>query len=171
MKETTYVVGKEEFKVVFDTQGEIRKISVNGDEKEFSYRRIHPHLFILNFKDGSKKTVYVARDKEKFYVWIDGRSFILSEQSEEYSATGAIKKEEGMQYVTSPMPGKVVKVLVKPGDKVKEGQGLIIVESMKMENEFTADFDGVVKEVNAAPGDQIDADVPLVVVEALSKGK
>ena len=171
MKETTYVLGKEEFNVTFDTEGELRKISVNGTELKFTYRRVQPHVYVLFFEDGRNKTVYIAKDREKFYVWMDGQAYILSEKSEEYSASGAVKKEEGVQFVTSPMPGKVVKVLVKPDDKVKEGQGLIIVESMKMENEFTADFDGVVKEVNASPGEQIDADVPLVVVEALSREK
>ncbi len=168
MKETTYVFGKNEFKVTFDTEGDLRVISVNGETAKFRYRKIQNNVFLIEF-DGGKDTIYVAKDREKIYVWAGKRGYILEEKGEEYSATGAVKKEEGVQYVTSPMPGKVVKVLVKPGDKVKEGQGLIIVESMKMENEFTADFDGIVKEVKASPGDQIDADVPLVIVEAESR--
>ncbi|EAU61644.1 biotin/lipoyl-containing protein, partial [Stigmatella aurantiaca] len=43
---------------------------------------------------------------------------------------------EGKQVISAPMPGKVVKVLVKVGDEVKEGQGLVVVEAMKMENEL-----------------------------------
>ncbi len=170
MKESTYVSGKNEFKVIIDNEGDLKVIEVNGERRKFQYRKIENNIFLLTFDGREKYTVYVAKDKDKFYAWADGRGYILEEKGEEYSASGAVKKEEGVQYVTSPMPGKVVKVLVKPGDKVKEGQGLIIVESMKMENEFTADFDGIVKEVKASPGDQIDADVPLVVVESLSKG-
>ncbi len=168
MKETVYVLGKDEFKIIFDTDGDLRVINVNGEEAKFKYRKVQNHVFLIELDGGEKRTIYVAKDKEKIYVWAGKRGYIFEEKGEEYSATGAVKKEEGVQYVTSPMPGKVVKVLVKPGDRVKEGQGLIIVESMKMENEFTADFDGIVKEVRAKPGDQIDADVPLVIVEAES---
>ncbi len=170
MKETTYVYGKEEYRVTSDSEGNIRIITVNGKRVKFSYRKVQEHVFLVEF-EGRKETVYVAGERGKFYVWTGKRGYILEEKSEEYSASGAVKKEEGVQYVTSPMPGKVVKVLVRPGDRVKEGQGLIIVESMKMENEFTADFDGIVKEVKASPGDQIDADVPLVIVEAESRGE
>ena len=170
MKETIYVSGKREFKITINSNGGLKIIDIDGKTRKFRYKKIENNIFLIVQEDGKKHTVYIAKDKNRFYAWLKGVGYILEEKGEEYSASGAVKKEEGVQYVSSPMPGKVVKVLVKPGDKVREGQGLIIVESMKMENEFTADFDGVVKEVKASPGDQIDADVPLVIIESLAKG-
>jgi biotin carboxyl carrier protein len=63
------------------------------------------------------------------------------------------------------MPGKVVKVLVKPGDEVKARQGLVVVEAMKMENELRSPKDGRVAEVLVAEGASVEAGRLLVVVE------
>ena len=71
----------------------------------------------------------------------------------------------GPQRVVSPMPGKIVRVLVKPGDQVKARQGLVVVEAMKMENELRAARDGRVREVSAAEGQSVEAGAVLLVVE------
>jgi biotin carboxyl carrier protein len=67
--------------------------------------------------------------------------------------------------VRSPMPGKVVKVLVKTGDMVEAGQTVIIVSAMKMESEFKAPKSGVVLEVPVKEGDTVDGNQVLVVIE------
>ena len=72
---------------------------------------------------------------------------------------------EGPQRVTSPMPGKIVKVLVKPGDKVDARQGLVVVEAMKMENELRARAAGTVTEVRVTEGSSVEAGAILVVLE------
>ena len=71
---------------------------------------------------------------------------------------------EGPQRVDSPMPGKVVRVLVKQGDQVEEGQGLVVVEAMKMENELRSPKAGVVAELHAQEGQAVEAGAKLVVV-------
>jgi len=72
---------------------------------------------------------------------------------------------EGKQTVLAPMPGKVVKVLVKQGDEVKEGQGLVVVEAMKMENELKAPKAGKVTELFAKEGSTVEINAKLVTVE------
>ncbi|NPA58360.1 MAG: sodium-extruding oxaloacetate decarboxylase subunit alpha [Aquificae bacterium] len=64
--------------------------------------------------------------------------------------------------ISSPMPGKVVSVKVSPGDKVKKGDVLLIVEAMKMENEIHSPIDGVVEEVYVREGDQVNPDECLM---------
>lgn len=71
----------------------------------------------------------------------------------------------GPQRVTSPMPGKIVRVLVKAGDAVTAKQGLVVVEAMKMENELRAARDGRVRELSVAEGQSVDAGTVLLVVE------
>ncbi len=71
----------------------------------------------------------------------------------------------GPQRVTAPMPGKVVRVLVKPGDEVQPRQGLVVVEAMKMENELRAAGAGRVREVFVQEGQSVEAGTALVVVE------
>jgi biotin carboxyl carrier protein len=67
--------------------------------------------------------------------------------------------------VVAPMPGRVLRVLVKPGDQVEIRQGLVVVEAMKMENEISAAKAGRVKEVAVAPGQSVESGRLLVVVE------
>jgi biotin carboxyl carrier protein len=72
----------------------------------------------------------------------------------------------GAQKIVSPMPGKIVRLLVKTGDQVKAKQGLVVVEAMKMENELRATRDGRVREVSAAEGQSVEAGAVLLVVAA-----
>ena len=72
---------------------------------------------------------------------------------------------QGTQRVTAPMPGKIVRVLVQPGDTVAARQGLVVVEAMKMENELRAARPGRVREVNVSEGQSVDAGTMLLVVE------
>ena len=66
--------------------------------------------------------------------------------------------------MTTAMPGTVVSVKVKPGDRVKRGDTVLIVEAMKMENEIHTPIDGEVKAVHAKEGESVNPDEVLVVV-------
>jgi biotin carboxyl carrier protein len=82
------------------------------------------------------------------------------QKTEGHATNGA-----GPQRVASPMPGKVVRVLVNTGDTVKARQGLIVVEAMKMENELRAARDGRVRDVAVKEGQSVDAGAVLLTVE------
>ena len=66
--------------------------------------------------------------------------------------------------VTAPMPGNILKVNVNVGDAVKEGQVLVVLEAMKMENEIMAPKDGTVTQVVVSKGSTVDTGAPLVVI-------
>jgi biotin carboxyl carrier protein len=72
---------------------------------------------------------------------------------------------QGPQSITAPMPGRIVKVLVKAGDAVAARQGLVVVEAMKMENELRSPKAGTVTEVRVTQGQSVDARAVLVVVD------
>lgn len=88
---------------------------------------------------------------------VDGRRF---ERTGPREAGG-----HGEQRVKAPMPGRVVRVLVKAGDTVAARQGLVVVEAMKMENELTVPRAGRVREVAVAEGASVEAGRLLVIVE------
>lgn len=71
---------------------------------------------------------------------------------------------EGRQTVTTPMPGRVVRVLVAPGDQVVARQALVVVEAMKMENELRSPKDGIVTEINVVAGAAVEAGAVLIVI-------
>jgi biotin carboxyl carrier protein len=77
----------------------------------------------------------------------------------------AAERVEGRQDVTATMPGRIVRVLVAPGEHVKARQPVVVVEAMKMENEMRAPKDGVVREVKVNEGAAIDAGAVLVVID------
>ena len=67
--------------------------------------------------------------------------------------------------ISAPMPGKVVRILVKAGDPVRAGQAVVVVEAMKMENELRADRDGTVAEIHTREGMSVEAGALLVVIQ------
>jgi biotin carboxyl carrier protein len=71
----------------------------------------------------------------------------------------------GIASMGSPMPGKVLKILKKEGDTVVEGEGIVVVEAMKMENELKTPKAGKVKEVRVKEGANVDAGAVLVLIE------
>lgn len=81
--------------------------------------------------------------------------------------TGAGAGALGPAPIRAPMPGLVVKVEVAVGDAVEEGQGMAIVEAMKMENELRAEGAGVVSSIHVAPGDTVAKDEVLIELEPL----
>jgi len=104
-----------------------------------------------------------------FDVHVDGRTIPVEIRPAgsfgRQKKAGVSAAGSGLQRVTSPMPGKVVRILVKPGDQVKERQALAVVEAMKMENELRAARDGRVREVSVGEGQSVDAGTVLLIVE------
>lgn len=72
---------------------------------------------------------------------------------------------DGASRVTSPMPGKVLRIMVKEGQAVKAGDGVAVVEAMKMENELKAPKDGTVEKIHAEEGDTVESGSPLVTIQ------
>jgi len=75
-----------------------------------------------------------------------------------------VQAAEGEHAICAPMPGKIVKISVQDGDPVKKGDVLLVLEAMKMQNEITADADGVVKAVNVIPNQNVKMKEPLVIL-------
>jgi biotin carboxyl carrier protein len=94
---------------------------------------------------------------------------VRTEDAQRQRALGKASKTSaaaaGPLAVRAPMPGRVVKLLVKPGDQVEPGQGLVIVEAMKMENELKAPQAGTVKELSVAEGQNVESGASLLVLE------
>jgi len=100
-------------------------------------------------------------------VEVDGASYLVSveEHARHVIRTrGATGGGDGRQAIVSPLPGKVTHVAVAPGDRVKAGDTVVVIEAMKMENEFRASAPGTVAEVRVRPGQAVNAGDLLVVI-------
>ncbi len=106
------------------------------------------------------------RGAHGFDILVSGRLFHVEAMDERSKvlAQQARSVAEGPQSVESQMPGKVVKVHVAIGTRVAEGQGVVVVEAMKMENEITSPIDGIVKEIPVSEGQTVETGATLFVV-------
>lgn len=118
---------------------------------------------------GRSYEIDVLETEDAVVVLVDGQPFRVEIQDEQQrrlrAAVGKGEAKTGKRTVTAPMPGKVVKLLVKPGDAVKPGDGVIVVEAMKMENELKASTAGTVKEIRVEEGKAVSGGETLVVIE------
>ena len=102
------------------------------------------------YEPGSSKAESV-RDGKSWHVFHEGVCWTLALKEE----LGGLDLDAGSGSLAAPMPGRVIKLFVQPGAKVKKGDALLILEAMKMEHTITAPADGTVKEVHFADGEQV----------------
>ena len=127
-----------------------------------------PHGAVSLIIDGESYAVEFEEAGDEVKVLVNGhvtRVDVADERKLRLRAANAAFTVEGKQTLTAPMPGKVVKVFVKVGDEVTEGQGVVVVEAMKMENELKAPKAGKVTEVAAVEGTAVENGAKLVVIE------
>jgi len=118
--------------------------------------------------DNRSFEVEVDVKEDEYRVLVDGRNYHIDLIDERRVRLGGLQSGiqlQGRQNVSVPMPGKIIAVLVSEGDTVEKGQGLVIVEAMKMENEVCCPINGEVKEVRVKTGDAVEAGAVLAVVE------
>jgi biotin carboxyl carrier protein len=116
--------------------------------------------------DGRSYDAYVEETPAGLVVSIDGFRFeIEARDPRRWSRKSAGRGGEGIQTIASSMPGKVVRVLVSPGDSVEAGQGIAVVEAMKMQNEMKASRAGKVLSVPAKEGATVAAGEVLATIE------
>ncbi|MFQ6032280.1 MAG: biotin/lipoyl-containing protein [Candidatus Zixiibacteriota bacterium] len=165
----------------FNIDQEIYKIEINFkegkylvklDDKQYNVdsQPISENCLSL-LVDGKAYTVFIAEDEGKKYISVQGEQFCV-EEAKSQTETRSVKESptlKGAPTISSPMPGKIVKILVRQGDRVEKGQGLVIVEAMKMENEIRSPNDGVVKKINFKEGDLVDAAELIIELELNEK--
>jgi biotin carboxyl carrier protein len=152
-----------------------QRIVVDGVERPLDLSPIEPGAWLV--RDGVAQTLaYVDGDATKVGVSIKRPGadpvVLTAEVTEARSAAVAALARQaqrtqaaGPAAVKSPMPGRVVKILVRPGDRVPAGHAVVVVEAMKMENELRAPRAGTVREIRCAEGAAVEAGQDLVVVE------
>jgi len=137
--------------------------TLDGRRLELDVQKISPHAVSL-LADGKCYLAHIARRGNEILVAIGGRHFRLEEPDQEATLSRLLpagsEKTDGM--IKAPMPGLVIKVNVTEGSRVDAGDGLVVVEAMKMEHEMRAAFPATVEKVHVKAGQQVDAFQPLI---------
>lgn len=118
--------------------------------------------------DNRSFEVEVDLTGDEYRVLVDGRSYhihLIDERRVRRGSADLGTQLHGVQQVLVPMPGKVIALLVSQDELVERGQGLAIIEAMKMENEVRSPVAGTVKEIRVKPGESVEGGTVLAIVD------
>lgn len=137
-----------------------RQVSVDGQILEVDFESVSGQPVYSLIVNGNSYEGYVYPGEEGWQVLLLGRLYpvIVEDEREKRlrAAGGSTVAESGEYHLKAPMPGLVVSIPVEDGQAVKKGQVLLILESMKMQNELKSPRDGTVGRVRVRPGDSVE---------------
>jgi biotin carboxyl carrier protein len=161
-------LGDQSYNVEIEEIGNsVYRVSVDGQEFVVDGKKTGRTNYSL-IVDNRSFEIEVDNTGDEYRVLVDGRTYhihLVDERRVRVGGSQAGAQMQGRQNVSVPMPGKVIAVLVSEGDPVEKGQGLIIVEAMKMENEVHSPIAGEIKEIRVKAGDTVEGGAVLLVVE------
>ena len=166
MKLKAHISG-EEHEVSLSLNGELVAAEIDGRNYQLEVRPLGPGEFLLLRGTAVYKCRVRNKANQSFAVTLAGQSheITITDPKRLRRGQSAAGHDHGSAEIVSPMPGKVVRVLVEAGAKVEAGAGIIVVEAMKMQNEMKAPKAGVVVSINAKAGATVNAGDVLAVIE------
>ena len=165
MKYITTIDGTE-FTIEWNKAGEVL---VDGKPYNVSLNSLGGgDLVSMIFNNRSFEAVVNSAERDRWEILLNGENYDVRVQDERAyrlaRARGELEGDSGLVSTKSPMPGVIVNVLVEAGQAVTKGETLVILESMKMENELKATMDGTVLDVHVVAGATVEKGAVLVTV-------
>ncbi len=136
------------------------RVRISEAEYTVRFQAVDDHQVLLQV-DGRTVQAFVAGGANRKYVFIEGSVYRIEELDQAWKRKIRTGLDETPGEVTPPMPAVVVRILVREGEAVAKGQGLVVVTAMKMETTLKAPFDGLVKQIKTTlqakvmPGDKL----------------
>lgn len=156
-------VNSEKYNLELKRDGE--KVFAKIDEREYELEtsEVEPNVYL--FKHNNK--IYQVYAAENGIVNIGNHQLEVNliDPKRLRGAAGADGNTDGAAEIKTAMPGKVVRILVEIGAEIQKGEGVIVVEAMKMQNEMKAPKDGIIKEIRFSEGTTVNAGDVLVIIE------
>jgi biotin carboxyl carrier protein len=156
MKYITNIDGKEFTVEILDE----KHIRINDKILDVDFESVSGQPVYSLIIGGKSYEAYVSPDDERWQVLLRGRLYQAEVEDERekrlHAAGGGGATESGEFHLKAPMPGLVVAVLVEENQGVKKGQVLLILESMKMQNELKAPRDGTISRIKVKPSESVE---------------
>ena len=145
-----------------DTEGTLALTGFTSDgveqaHSEISVARDNQPGRLLVEVNGQAQFAHVAKVGDSWWIHLDGRIHVVNGHE-----TGSADSSAGEGGLTAPMPGTILEIYAKAGQRVREGQTLLVMEAMKMEHRIQAPKAGEVLSVNFSEGDRVDMGATLV---------
>lgn len=145
------------------------KVLIDEVPYEIDFKHLRQYLSFSLLVNGKSYETNIYQDNSDWEVLLRGRQFTVDVEDERERrlrlAAGHVSVQKGKYILRAPMPGLVIDIPVKVGDEVSEGDVLVILESMKMQNELTAPRDGVVSRIQAQVNGNVERKEALLVLE------
>ena len=143
------------------------KIQVGDHTYDLDLLEVEPGVFSIVSQGKNYNINLVSSGLKKYKAEIPNETLDLEivDAESRYIKNQKGQDADDLDYISTPMPGQVVKILVEEGQEVKSGETVVIVSAMKMESEYKASKDRIVKKVLVKEGDKIDGDQPLILFE------
>lgn len=158
-------VNDQEFTIEVDQEG---LIMVDGQPYEVNFQQLSEGGILSLLLDNHSFEAIVEERENGWEVLIHGELYTVTVQDERAyrlaRARGIVTEVTGEAIIKSPMPGLIIEVLVKPNQIVQKGEKVVILESMKMENELHSPREGLVKQVYVEAGANVEKNQVLVII-------
>lgn len=145
------------------------QVVINGQPHEFDFQALRQHLSYSLLIGGNSFEINIYQDNGNWEVLLRGRRFSVKVEDERERrlrmAAGQVSKQKGEILLQAPMPGLVIEIPIKVGQEVDQGDVLVILESMKMQNELTAPKAGRITRIRAKVNDIVERKQVLLVLE------
>jgi biotin carboxyl carrier protein len=142
-------------------------ISIDGKKYDADVVEVENGVYSILINNKSYNIELIETEAKKYLVNTYSKSFDIEIIDAESKYQKSRKRDDLLEetIISSPMPGKVVKILVKEGDRVSAGDTVIIVSAMKMESEYKVKKDRLIKEIKVKEGQTVDSHQPLIIIE------
>jgi len=143
-------------------------VDENNKKIDYSFTSLGNNRFTF-ILDGTSHLIHIIKENGLYHVHLEGEYFPVSVEDEKIKELKKLVKQagegQGKEEVLAPIPGLIGKIAVNEGDEVKQGDALIILEAMKMENEIQADRNGIIREIMIRESDSVEKDQVLLIIE------
>lgn len=165
-------------KLILEVDGKTYPVSVDAEEKTYTVglptgrvtldvRRTNSGHGLSILDDGRSYEAWAVRTSAGYRIQVMGSSYDIDVEDALRARLKKLEAEQGgakQDVVRAPMPGVVVEIKAKEGDAVEAGEPIIIVEAMKMRNEFSSKITGVLKKISVEKGQSVERNTELCIV-------
>ena len=145
------------------------ELRINGHKKEIKIFENEEGFTFIEFNNKKYLAEITDKSQNKYTVLLNGVSYSFTIESpisyRRRKYLEKYKQHNKIEIVTAPMPGKIIELLVEESSHVKEGEAILILEAMKMQNEIIAQVTGKIKKISVKAGDSVTKDDVLMEIE------
>jgi biotin carboxyl carrier protein len=145
------------------------ELKINGHKRDVKIFEDEEGFTVIEYKNKKYLAEITDKSQNKYTVLLNGLSYSFTIESpisfKRRQYLEKHKQANKLEVISAPMPGKIVELLVEEQSRVKEGESILILEAMKMQNEIITQVSGKVQKIHVKPGDSVAKDEVLLEIE------